>query len=1210
LARKLVVELVGDSRNLERNLGRATGATKGFEISLKSLARSVGLVFGAATVVHGLEDIIKTAQDAEVATKKMGVAFKNTGLNVKAYTQQIEEAKASGRDLGFTNTETTNSFARLITATGNVKQATKAMGEAQDFARFKNIDLNASTQVITSAMAGNLRAIKQLGIAYIPTATAVDALKAAHKASKTEITANELAMAKLTDKQRNGVAVLDLLNQKIHGQAAAYSTTTSGAMARFRAALDDLEEKIGKKLLPTMTRWANYLADHMPQIEKFIENVAKKAQSLWQVADKVAGVLGGWKGIILGIIGLKFLSMLTGWQGGLKGLIGGPGAGGLLGANKAAGGLRTNLAGLAKLGAIGISIPVWINIGTHFLDDTTKSLVGKLLKYGLPQFIPAALLAKGAQAAASGIFGGNQTMSPSQAKAQFIKEAMANGMTRAEAEAEYKRRQGGTSVNAGGKAGATRGTGGQTRGGVGPAPSVGAPPSVIGYAGKHRQDSRGGHGVTPQQGFDCSGYLVASYRAAGITIPHNTVAMYNLADGQPVPGGYTVHVEPGNVLPGDAVLWNNGQGGAQPGHVGIYAGGGMCWAYSEGSGAPSKTVSMSYLPIMGIRRWVKLRSQVSSGGAGPGGAGTKSAGKTGDPGYSGAGGGGGTTKGKPPKIAPPIFSTVGKQMADDITGATGYVATSLDKLMKLIIAKQAALKAALLKARADVASSFANLASSVMGVVAALGPAFGTAATRALGKKLTDEQKAQTDAQIAAQRKQNEQAIADARASGDQAAIDAAIKAKADYEEQAQIDADAKALAAAQKRDKDNFEKELAALQNEIQKHPERAQKIKAEITKLFAKYGITADSVQAATDWSTAQSLFVGAIGQLVSSLNALTVAMGGKVPGATGGKGGAAGGAAPPPRQTGGRGGRSPDPTEPLVTAINTITTVISGLSKAIGDVGGKFTDIVAKAAQVAGSFGNLAGFLARTLPHAQHGGYLPGEGGIPIMAHGGEYVVRKKAVDKLGVGFLNRLNKYDEGGVVHPWQIDNEPIDPGYLDKLREQERQAKLKYGGKSIFNPRNWTPDIVNTAGKYQTMLTQRYGDLIHFEDGWIPEVFMAVQKQAGLIESALESPPHNIWDRTHGTVWYDLGQGRGRKPAIPSRLGRAAGGVIPSFAMGGVMPHTGLAYVHQGETITPKGAGQVRDINVYIGEKQIAAIIEDKLVERGRQGHAYPARPT
>ncbi|REK60349.1 MAG: phage tail tape measure protein [Bacteroidetes bacterium] len=60
-----------------------------------------------------------------------------------------------------------------------------------------------------------------------------------------------------------------------------------------------------------------------------------------------------------------------------------------------------------------------------------------------------------------------------------------------------------------------------------------------------------------------------------------------------------------------------------------------------------------------------------------------------------------------------------------------------------------------------------------------------------------------------------------------------------------------------------------------------------------------------------------------------------------------------------------------------------------------------------------GNKFGrFLAR-------GGMVTGGSGVrddvPAMLTGGEFVVKKSAVDALGVGFMNRINSYAEGGVV---------------------------------------------------------------------------------------------------------------------------------------------------------------------------------------------------
>lgn len=64
---------------------------------------------------------------------------------------------------------------------------------------------------------------------------------------------------------------------------------------------------------------------------------------------------------------------------------------------------------------------------------------------------------------------------------------------------------------------------------------------------------------------------------------------------------------------------------------------------------------------------------------------------------------------------------------------------------------------------------------------------------------------------------------------------------------------------------------------------------------------------------------------------------------------------------------------------------------------------------------------GFFESPVSHQPkaRGGMVTGGSGVrddvPAMLTGGEYVVKKSAVDALGVGFMNRINSYAEGGVV---------------------------------------------------------------------------------------------------------------------------------------------------------------------------------------------------
>lgn len=64
--------------------------------------------------------------------------------------------------------------------------------------------------------------------------------------------------------------------------------------------------------------------------------------------------------------------------------------------------------------------------------------------------------------------------------------------------------------------------------------------------------------------FDCSGLVMYAWRAAGVSLAHYTVSQYQ----------ETTRISQSQLQPGDLVFYNTG-GGAQPGHVTIYIGGGQ-----------------------------------------------------------------------------------------------------------------------------------------------------------------------------------------------------------------------------------------------------------------------------------------------------------------------------------------------------------------------------------------------------------------------------------------------------------------------------------------------------------------------------------------------------------------------------------------------------------------------------------------------------------
>src|SRR5215831_6577436 len=290
MARKLEVQIVGNTRDLERALGRASTSASKFGHTMGTVLKAGALAAGAGLVAVGigLDKSIKVAEEAQVSQAKLATAYRNSGISLSAYTQQIDDAEAAGRRLGFTDAETRDSLATLIGPAGDTSKAIQDMALAEDLARFKHMDLATATKTLVSVMAGNARALKSVGLNIPPVTTAVDALKRSHADLTTVQGRAELQTAKLADAQKTAEVRLAALTDRIHGQAAAFSGTGAGAIQRFHAEIQHLEATIGDALLPIIDAVITKLTD-------WIDALNRSAQFHRIVADTVKGLQDAWK---------------------------------------------------------------------------------------------------------------------------------------------------------------------------------------------------------------------------------------------------------------------------------------------------------------------------------------------------------------------------------------------------------------------------------------------------------------------------------------------------------------------------------------------------------------------------------------------------------------------------------------------------------------------------------------------------------------------------------------------------------------------------------------------------------------------------------------------------------------------------------------------------------------------------------------------------
>ena len=247
----------------------------------------VGLALAGGLAI-GLKKSVHEAMEAEVVQKRLAQSFKTAGLNIKPYQKSIEQADKATRKMGFSDEDAKNALGSLIVATHSYKKSRDDLNVAMDIARFKNIDLLQATKMLTMAQAGSQRATKQLGLSVQASTENADKARMAYNAQKDALDKQYESMGKLTDaqeaqkqaaldviknnyegakaagqfadKQVTSAKVIDLVKEKLHGQAQAYSETTAGAMARFHAETQELEEQLGKMLLPALTSVTGALA--------------------------------------------------------------------------------------------------------------------------------------------------------------------------------------------------------------------------------------------------------------------------------------------------------------------------------------------------------------------------------------------------------------------------------------------------------------------------------------------------------------------------------------------------------------------------------------------------------------------------------------------------------------------------------------------------------------------------------------------------------------------------------------------------------------------------------------------------------------------------------------------------------------------------------------------------------------------------------------
>jgi hypothetical protein len=201
-------------------LNKADKSVKGFEKSLKSLGKTLGITLSATAVVaFGKKAAQAFIQDQKEA-QRLTTAVKNLGLELSApaITQYIDSlSKASG----VTDSQLRPAFQALLTTTGSVTASQKALAQAIDVSAGSGVALETVAQDLANAYVGQTRGLRKYNLG---------------------LTQAELKAAKFEDISKK-------LNAQFSGANAAYLDTYAGKLQMLGTAAGEAQEAIGASVI-------------------------------------------------------------------------------------------------------------------------------------------------------------------------------------------------------------------------------------------------------------------------------------------------------------------------------------------------------------------------------------------------------------------------------------------------------------------------------------------------------------------------------------------------------------------------------------------------------------------------------------------------------------------------------------------------------------------------------------------------------------------------------------------------------------------------------------------------------------------------------------------------------------------------------------------------------------------------------------------------
>lgn len=265
MARKLIVEILGDASSLEKSYRRSAQATDKFgrniertgrgavaaSLSFKGLGRSIGFASGAfiggAGFIAGAKASVAAASSLNEQQSKTNAVFLQSA---KAVT---DWSKTTVNSMGLAQVEalqTASSFGALLAPIGiqgelAAQQSEKLTQLGADLASFYDTDVQSALDAIRSGLVGESEPLRRYGVQLSEARVQAEAFAETGKTSAAQLTNQDKVLARIAITFRD--------TAKAQGDFAKTSGGFANQQRILKANILELETAIGVKIVPTLT---------------------------------------------------------------------------------------------------------------------------------------------------------------------------------------------------------------------------------------------------------------------------------------------------------------------------------------------------------------------------------------------------------------------------------------------------------------------------------------------------------------------------------------------------------------------------------------------------------------------------------------------------------------------------------------------------------------------------------------------------------------------------------------------------------------------------------------------------------------------------------------------------------------------------------------------------------------------------------------------